>query len=274
LTFADKVAAVVTVADDGGSSGRLTAELGIPPPGDIRNCLVALAEPSTLTDIFQHRFSQGTLEGHPIGNLLIAALTEELGDFAAAVKEAGRLVGAKGDVFPATTELIGLSAIVEGGVVDGQVAVAQTEARIRSVHLKPSAPAANKDAVYAILGADQVVLGPGSLFTSVIATLLVPGIAQALRDTEAQRVFVCNSRQQPGETEGLDAAAHVHALLSHAGRNSLDVVIVQSPVLPGDGVPMNPTTWRFPDVKMIEAEVAHPDGGHDPDRLAAILRSL
>lgn len=272
--YASEVAAVVTVADDGGSSGRLTVELGIPPPGDIRNCLVALAEESTLARLFQHRFNRGELEGHPVGNLMIAALTEELGDFAAAVSTAGQMLGATGSVYPATTDLVRLSAIVEGGVVDGQVAVAQTDKRIRSVHLKPSAPSAYKEAVYAILGADQVVLGPGSLFTSVIATLLVPGIAQALRDTDAMRVFVCNSRQQPGETEGLDVAAHMHALLSHAGRASIDAVVVQAPLIPTGGVALNPAAWRFPEIKVIEADVADPDGGHDPDRLAEVLGGL
>lgn len=272
--YASEVSAVVTVADDGGSSGQLTADLGIPPPGDIRNCLVALSDNPELSEVFQHRFAKGTLEGHPLGNLFIAALAETSGDFGMAVEKAGHLLRAQGRVFPATTELVRLSAIVEGGVVDGQVAVAQTSKRIRSVHLKPSAPAAFKDAVYAILGADQVVLGPGSLFTSVIATLLVPGIAQALRDTDAQRVFVCNSRHQPGETEGLDAIAHVHALLSHAGRAAIDVAVINAPVIPGDGVVLNPAAWRFPDIKLIEAEVANPDGGHDPEKLAAVLAEL
>ncbi len=272
--YASEVSAVVTVADDGGSSGRLTAELGIPAPGDIRNCLVALANDSTLAHIFQHRFSEGTLEGHPIGNLIIAALVKEMGDFAAGVQEAGRLLQAEGRVHPATTEVVTLSAIVEGGVVDGQVAVAQTDKRIRSVHLRPSTPAANREAVYAILGADQIVIGPGSLFTSMIATLLVPGIGQALRDTDAQRVLVVNSRQQPGETEGLDAVSHVRAFLGHVGQGSLDVALVQSPVLALDGVPLNPHAWRFPDVKLIEADVARSDGGHDPRALAEVLRSL
>lgn len=272
--YASEVSAVVTVADDGGSSGRLTAELGIPPPGDIRRCLVALAEPSVLSRIFQHRFERGTLRGHPFGNLLIAALTEELEDFPRAVHEAGRLLGAEGRVYPATSELVGLSAIVEGGVVDGQVAVARSDKRIRSVHLKPSAPAADRDAVLAILGADQVVLGPGSLFTSIIATLLVPGIAQAVRDTRAQKVFVCNSRSQPGETEGLDARGHIEALLAHGGGDILDVVVFHSPVLPGDGIGAPPVGWGLGGIKIVEADVAAPDGGHDPRRLAATLAAL
>lgn len=271
--YASEVAAVVTVADDGGSSGRLTNELGIPPPGDIRNCLVALSDGGGWAELFQHRFTRGTLEGHPIGNLVIAALAEQEGDFAKAVQEAGRLLGVRGHVHPATSERVRLSALVEGGVVDGQVAVAQTKARIRSVHLKPSTPAADKEAVYAILGADQVILGPGSLFTSIIATLLVPGIGQALRDTDAARVFVCNSREQPGETEGLDATSHIEALLAHAGRGSVDYAVVQSPRIPGDGIELTGSGGTG-DVEVVPADVAHEDGGHDPERLAEVLSKL
>jgi uncharacterized cofD-like protein len=270
--YADEVAAVVTVADDGGSSGRLTTELGIPPPGDIRNCLVALSEGGPVSEIFQHRFGRGALEGHPIGNLVIAALAEMRGDFAAAVKEAGRLIGARGSVYPATTELVSLSALVEGGVVEGQVAVAQTRAPIRSVHLRPPSPVAHPEAVHAILTADQVVVGPGSLFTSIIATLLVPGIGRALADSSARRIFMCNARTQPGETEGLDVADHIEALLTHTGRGSIDAVVVQSPPL-GQGVTL-PGSWDYPGIELIEADVATAEGAHDPDRMAKVLASL
>lgn len=271
--YADDVAAVVTVADDGGSSGRLTTELGIPPPGDIRNCLVALADGGPLAEMFQHRFEQGTLEGHPIGNLVIAALAEMRGNFAAAVEETGRLLGSHGKVFPATTELVKLSALVEGGVVQGQVAVAQTTMPIHSVHLVPPDPRAHPEAVAAILDADQVVIGPGSLFTSLIATLLVPGIRDALAETSAARVFVCNARIQKGETEGMDAAQHVEALLVHAGSNSIDTVLLQSPAAP-DGVLLGREPWRWPDISVVEADVRRVDGGHEPELLAKALASL
>lgn len=273
LMYADDVAAVVTVADDGGSSGRLTTELGIPPPGDIRNCLVALADGGPLAEMFQHRFGTGTLEGHPIGNLVIAALAEMRGDFAAAVEETGRLLGSRGRVYPATTELVKLSALVEGGVVQGQVAVAQTTEPIHSVHLVPPDPRAHPQAVEAILDADQVVIGPGSLFTSLIATLLVPGIREALAETSAQRVFVCNARIQKGETEGMDAAQHVEALLVHAGSSSVDVVLLQSPG-PPDGVRLGDEPWAWPEIKVEEADVWRRDGGHDPELLAKALASL
>jgi uncharacterized cofD-like protein len=271
--YADEVSAVVTVADDGGSSGRLTTELGIPPPGDIRNCLVALARNDELARTFQHRFTTGTLEGHPVGNLIIAGLTGETGDFGLAVEKAGRMLEAEGRVFPATTELVSLSALVEGGVVDGQVAVATTKDPIRSVHLRPSSPAAYPEAVYAILGCDQVVVGPGSLFTSVIATLLVPGINKALSDSKAHRVFVCNARQQPGETEGLDASDHVRALLSHSGWGSIDTVIVQDPVLEG-GVTFDRGDAASLGPAFVTADVAGDDGAHDPDKLAKVLATL
>lgn len=270
--YADEVSAVVTVADDGGSSGRLTSELGIPPPGDIRNCLVALSGGGPLADMFQHRFTKGTLEGHPIGNLVIAALAEMRGNFAEAVEEAGRLIGADGHVYPSTTDLVQLSALVEGGVVDGQVAVAQTSAPIRSVHLRPSSPAAHPQAVFAILEADQVVIGPGSLFTSIIASILVPGIRKALADTKARRVFICNARPQPGETEGFDVVDHLEALVRHAGEGSVDAVVVQSPAAESPvGLPSG--GWPYPDIELIEADVA-PGGSHDPAHLAKVLAAL
>jgi uncharacterized cofD-like protein len=272
--YADEVAAVVTVADDGGSSGRLTREYGIPPPGDIRNCLVALADPSRLADIYQHRFDEGPFIGHTVGNIVIAALSEMTGDFATAVATAGDLIAAKGRVFPATTELVRLGARVEGGEIDGQVAVAQTHSPIEAVYLTPADPPAHEGAVAAIGTADQVVMGPGSLFTSLLAALLVPGIADALRSTSARRVFVCNSRMQKGETETLDATGHVTALIGHVGADSVDVVVVQSPELPTDGVRLDRSSMGMLDIEIVEADVARPDGSHDPRRLAEVLGRL
>lgn len=272
--YADDITAVVTVADDGGSSGRLTRELGILPPGDIRNCLVALSDDVELARLFQHRFSSGALTGHTVGNLVIAALTEQTGDFAAAVEAAGRLLSARGHVFPATTEHVDLRARVDGGVVKGQVAVAQSRAPIQAVYLKPPDPLAYAPAVDAIADADQVVLGPGSLFTSLIATLLVPDVARALRETHARRVFVCNSRMQKGETEGLPASAHVEAVLAHAGPYSLDAVVVQSPVVAADGVVVDDDALAFSKIEVVRADVARADGGHEPRRLADVLAGL
>ena len=272
-TYADEIEAVVTVADDGGSSGRLSRELGIPPPGDIRNCLVALADDSELARLCQHRFGSGPLTGHTLGNLLIAALTEITGDFAAAVERAGTLLEARGRVHPATIELVSMRARVEGGVVKGQVAVAQSQGLIQAVYLKPDDPPAHPDAVQAIRDADQVVLGPGSLFTSLIATLLVPGIRDALQRTQARRIFVCNARMQKGETQGLDAAAHVQALFAHAGPYCVDAVVVQSPPLSVDGVPVDRRSLEFLGPEVVEAHVAELDG-HSPELLGKVLAGL
>ena len=273
-SFADDVEAVVTVADDGGSSGRLTRELGIPPPGDIRNCLVALTEDQPLAALYQHRFRSGALTGHTVGNLVIAALTERTGDFAAAVAEAGRLLKVAGRVHPVTTDLVGLGARVRGGVVEGQVAVAQTSDPIQAVYLEPADPPANPGAVQAILDADQVVLGPGSLFTSLIATLLVPGVKKALNETNALRVFVCNARMQKGETQGLDASAHVEALFAHVGPFAVDVVVVQSPAISEDAVEVDVRSLEDLGVRVVQADLLLPTGAHDPERLAPVLASL
>lgn len=272
--YASDIAAVVTVADDGGSSGRLTRELGIPPPGDIRNCLVALSDDGELARLYQHRFTGGLLTGHTLGNLVIAALTDLSGDFAQAVAQAGRLIGVRGRVFPATTALVELGARVEGGAIEGQVAVAQTKAPIQAVYLTPNDPPACADAVDAILGADQVVMGPGSLFTSLLATLLVPGIRAAVRETNARRVFVCNNRQQKGETEGLDASAHVGALMAHVGHDCVDAVVVQVPQIATDGVAVDRDALEFLNVDVVEADTCATSGVHDPEKLAAVLRRL
>ncbi|MDQ3751304.1 MAG: uridine diphosphate-N-acetylglucosamine-binding protein YvcK [Actinomycetota bacterium] len=274
LLYADDVAAVVAMADDGGSSGRLTAELGIPPPGDVRNCLIALARDPANAELLQHRFQGGALSGHTVGNLVIAALTELRGGFGEAVDAAGRLLAVEGRVYPATTALVTLRARVQGDVVEGQVAVGETTAPIETVWLEPVEVPAYPPAVQAILKADQVVLGPGSLYTSLIATVLVPGITDALRRTTARRIFVCNTRMQPGETGGLDAVAHLRALLDHCGGACVDAAIVQSPVLGDDGVAFDPGLWPWPEITLIEADVAAGDEGHDPRRLSATLAAL
>lgn len=272
--YADEIAAVVTVADDGGSSGRLTRDLGVPPPGDIRNCLVALADRTELADLFQHRFGSGALTGHTVGNLVIAAMTEMTGDFAAAVREAGRVLGVVGTVHPATGALVELMARVEEGEIKGQVAVARSKSPIQAVYLDPPDPPASEAAVAAIMDADQIVLGPGSLFTSLIATVLVPGIKSALQETSARRIFVCNTRMQKGETEGLAASDHVQALLAHVGPSAADMVLVQSPEIPVDGVRIDRDALEFLRIEVVEADIAASEGAHDPGRLAAVLRGL
>jgi uncharacterized cofD-like protein len=236
--------------------------------------LVALSDRPEIADLFQHRFASGALTGHTVGNLIIAALTEMTGDFAAAVQEAARALHVVGSVYPATTSLVGLMARVQGGEIKGQVAVAQTKSPIQAVYLNPADPPAHPSAVAAIMEADQIVIGPGSLFTSVIATLLVPGIRKALQDTKAKRVFVCNARLQKGETEDLTAADHVQALLAHAGAFAVDAVVVQAPELPVDGVVLEREGLDFLGIEVIEADVANTHGMHDPEGLAKVLAKL
>lgn len=272
--YSNDVSAVVTVADDGGSSGRLTRELGVPPPGDIRNCLVALADDALLARVYQHRFGDGALTGHTVGNLLIAALTEMTGDFGVAVEEAGRLLDVQGRVFPATTRLVKLGAHVQGGTVTGQVAVARSSRPIHQVYLDPPNPPAHPGAVEAILQADQILLGPGSLFTSLIATLLVPQIREALVQATGCKVFVCNNRIQKGETEGFTAAAHVAALASHIGSARLDAIVLQAPVLETDGVINDLGSLPVGGPRLVQADISDAEGGHETTALAQVLMSL
>jgi uncharacterized cofD-like protein len=205
---------------------------------------------------------------------VIAALTERDGDFAEAVADAGRLLRCAGHVFPATTALVDLLARVEGGEIRGQVAVAQTDEPIQAVFLEPADPPACAGAVDAIMRADHVVLGPGSLFTSLIATLLVPDVRHALQRTDARKILVCNSRMQKGETEGLDAAAHVGAVLAQMGPDALDVVIAQTPGMGSDAVTLDRAALQHYAVDVVEADVVKPSGVHDPERLAAVLADL
>jgi len=219
--YAGSVTAVVSVADDGGSSGRLRRDLGVPAPGDLRKSLIALASGAgPWVKVFEHRFASGELEGHALGNLLIVGLAEALGDVPEALAEAGRLLGAVGRVLPATADPVVLVAEVDGAAVEGQVAVAAAGAlgRIGGVHVAPGNAAACPGAVEAILEADQVILGPGSLYTSVLAALCVPGIMAAVRATPGRVVQVANMLSEVPETEGLDGTDHLRALLDHNAR--------------------------------------------------------
>lgn len=265
--YAADVTAVVSVADDGGSSGRLRHALGIAAPGDIRRCLVAMGDPDSMWGrAFEHRFDAGDLRGHSLGNVVIAGLSAVTGDFLTALEEAGRLLGVEaGRVLPATATPVVLEAEAERGTVRGQLAVATATAtgRIHSVRIVPPDAAPPPAVLAAVAAADQVVLGPGSLFTSVLAALAPAALKEALRTTTAQRVYVCNLGTQVPETVGYDAAGHVEALLAH------DVAI--------DAVLCDP---RFrvagpSSVPVHVRPVAREDGrGHDPARLAGALADL
>jgi len=267
--YADDICAIVSVADDGGSSGRLRADFGIPPPGDLRKCLVALAEPEALwTRAFEHRFDGGELEGHAFGNLVIAGLADTTGDFSAALAEAGRLLGAVGSVVPATCEPVVLKAVVGTdahggeGSIQGQVAVANA-GRIVGVSLVPADPEPSTAALEALARADQVVIGPGSLFTSVLAVVAVPALRDALAATPGRKVYVCNLREQKPETTGYDVADHVDALAAHG--LEVDAVLYHPGALP----------VGTPGVMCVERPIARqPNTAHDPELLAAALVDL
>jgi len=271
-SYASSLTAVVSVADDGGSSGRLRRDLGIVPPGDLRTCLGALASPdSVLAQAFEHRFegaaltgSDADLGGHALGNLVLTGLLAVTGDVQAAVDEAARLLGAVGRVVPATYEPVVLAAEAACGAVEGQSNVARTP-KIRRLSLVPVDVAAASAAVAAIAAADQVVLGPGSLYTSVLAAASVVGISAALRGARAQRVYVANLRPQPGETEGYDVADHVAAMLAHG--IEVDLVLYDGALIDLGTLPTG--------VRAVDRPLAKPNGlAHDSRQLAQALVDL
>jgi len=228
-----EVTAVVTTADDGGSSGALRRAYGVPAAGDVRNCLVALsAGANPLAAVFQHRFDGGGgLAGHTVGNVVLTALAQRLGDFSRAVEAAGLLLGVRGRVLPASDRPVELVARLEDGrIVRGETSIARSGGRIEELRLARAAKAP-REAVEAILAADVVVLGPGSLYSSVLASVLARGMPEALRATAATRVLVVNLLTQPGETEGCSAADHVRAVQQHLG-DVVDVALVHRPPLP------------------------------------------
>lgn len=213
--FANIVTAIVSVADDGGSSGRLREAFGIPAPGDLRKCLDALLPGRTaLGDALEHRFDAGELQGHAFGNLLLAALTATTGDFVEAVGECCRLLNTVGEVLPATETPVTLCASTSDSTLAGQVRIMTTEG-VTKVSLTPSDARSPRRAVDAIGEADLIVLGPGSLYTSVLAALAPNDLRIAMQETSAKKVYVCNLRQQVPETAGYDVARHVRALAAH-----------------------------------------------------------
>ncbi|WP_086827894.1 uridine diphosphate-N-acetylglucosamine-binding protein YvcK [Streptomyces sp. NRRL B-24572] len=278
--------AVVTVADDGGSSGRLREELGVLPPGDLRKALAALCGDDdwgqTWARVIQHRFqSKGEINGHAVGNLLIVALWEQLGDPVQALDLVGRLLGAQGRVLPMSAVPLELQALVRGhdperpdevDTVRGQATVALTPGEVQSVHLVPHDPPAVPEAVAAVLDADWVVLGPGSWFSSVIPHLLVPELLDALAETKARKVLSLNLAPQPGETEGFSPQRHLEVLGRHAPKLALDVVLADEAAVPDVSArePLADAAKRLGAAVEL-APVARPDGSakHDPELLAA-----
>jgi uncharacterized cofD-like protein len=283
------ITAVVTVADDGGSSGLLRRDMGVLPPGDIRSCLVALADDeSLLGQLFRYRFPEGGLQGHSFGNLFLAALAEVTGDFERAVQESTSVLKVHGRVLPATLQNVELHAQVEGGDrVAGESSITAHERLPLRVWLEPRAPDALPQALDAIAAADLVVLGPGSLFTSVIPNLLIPGVREALRAARARVVYVCNVMTQPGETDGFSAADHLEALHRHGAAGLIDIILVNDAPAPEAVVQAysrkgaGPVAVDRRRLRELHVLVAHDDlaGGsdlfrHDPARLAGALMRL
>jgi len=279
--------AIVSVADDGGSSGRLRQALGLPPPGDIRACLAAMSEDEDLlTQLFQYRFRQGEeLLGHSFGNLFIAALSSVTGSFEEGVREAGRVLGVAGQVLPATSANIALIAdktlAIAGEAIriEGESRIPSIPGRIRRVQLEPVDPPAYPAAIQAILSADMIIIGPGSLYTSILPNLLVPRLAEAIETSRAFKVFVCNIATQKGETDHLNCCQHLEAIEAHIERNLVDMVVANDNLehLPGDEVELvDPGLDQPISVPIYTTDLidTHIPTRHDSDKLAETLIAL
>jgi uncharacterized cofD-like protein len=228
--YTSRITAMVTVSDDGGSSGRLRSELGVLPPGDIRNCLVALAETETLMNkVFQHRFLQGgSLQGHNLGNLLLVAMTEITGDFILAIREVSKVLAVRGKVLPATLEPVILGGIMaDGNQVIGETAIRDYPASINEVYLIPECGPL-PETLQAINEADAIIIGPGSLYTSIIPNLLVKGVIEAIADSRAPKFYISNIMTEEGETDNFTAADHLRVIQKHTGKQIIDYAVVNS----------------------------------------------
>lgn len=228
--YTNNITAVVTVGDDGGSSGRLREDMGILPPGDIRNCIAALADDDNLiTELFQYRFKKGEgLEGHSFGNLFLTALCAITGNMVKAVKESSKVLNIRGVVLPATLDDMKLAAEFEdGSTIKGESNIPEEHKHIKKLFTEPAHCKALPEVLEAIANADLIILGPGSLYTSVIPNLLVDGIVDAIMESTAKKIYVCNIMTQPGETDNYSVASHINALITHAkGRKIIDAVLV------------------------------------------------
>ena len=223
------LAAIVTVSDDGGSSGRLRDELQMLPPGDIRNCMIALSEDSTLLSrLFRHRFrGQGELGGHSFGNLFLAALTEVTGDFTEAVRLSSEVLTSKGHIYPATISDVRLAAELEDGtVVRGETQISASRAAIRRLRLEPEQCLPLPEVLKAIRAADIITVGPGSLYTSILPNLLVARVSQAIGESSATKIFICNLMTQPGETDNYSAKQHLETVRNYAPEIRFDFIVV------------------------------------------------
>lgn len=287
------ITAIVTVADDGGSSGKLRDELGMPPPGDIRNCLVALADTEPLMEeLFQYRFSnEGHLVGHSFGNLFIASMSELLDDFEEAIKESSKVLAIRGQVLPATSENVQLGAIYKDNSKQiGESLIPVIGKEIDEVFLEPSNCKPSQKALESIKEADIIVLGPGSLYTSLLPNLLIDEIQKEIKDSSASKVFICNVMTQPGETTNFSAADHLKAIYKHTGDNIFDWIVVNKKQISGKSVRRYEEEGAFPveidyqelrklDVKIKEEDLLAKSKDntylrHNPEKLANVVLNI
>lgn len=288
--YTGNITAIVTVTDNGGHSGRLREELGMLPPGDIRNCLVALADTEPLMEkIFQYRFAAGeSLMGQNLGNLFLAGLTEILGDFTAAIKQVSRVLAVRGQVLPSTLESVTLCAeLASGEVVEGEIEISSSREPIQRLFLNPENPRPLKEAIEAIEGADVIILGPGSLYTSVLPNLLVNDLAAAIRRARGLCIYICNVMTQPGETDDYTAADHLIALQDHLGAEMVDYVVVNTERVPAHllkryeeegsySVKVDLDRLRTLGVEVIQAKLISHENyvRHDSGSLARVVMGL
>ncbi len=284
--YTGNLTAVVTVADNGGSSGRLRGSLGILPPGDIRNCMVALADTEPLMErLFQHRFEGGELSGHAFGNLFLAAMEEAAGDFVSGLRASSRVLAVRGQVLPVTLDQVQLEAETDGGqIVQGESQIGQSHARIHRIWMVPADAKPLPETIDAIRSADLIVLGPGSLYTSVIPNLLVKGVAEEIRLSPALCIYVANVMTQPGETYHFTLRDHVDALSQVLGDGVIDVVLVNNRDVPADLLARYGQEGAEPvrgtkasglpgHYRLMEADVLSAESvvRHDPEKLARSL---
>jgi uncharacterized cofD-like protein len=282
------ITAIVSVADDGGSSGKIRKELGILPPGDIRNCLAALSsDEALLSQLFQYRFpdGEGELMGHSFGNLFISALADLTGSFEGAVSESGRVLAVHGRVLPSTLRDVRLVAdvrlphLVNEVRIEGESRIPEAAGKVRHIWLEPNSPPSFPEVVKAILGADLIVVGPGSLFTSILPNLLVPDIADAIRASRALKIYVCNVATQPGETDYFNCGDHLRAIEDHVNGNLFDVILVNNDCV--EALPEN-LHWVEIDDDLQDNYSIYQGGlvdkvrpwHHDSEKLAQVLMDL
>ena len=224
------ITAVVTVADDGGSSGKIRSDMNIPSPGDIRNVIAALSDVEPyLEKMFQYRFDSGEVKGHPVGNLMIAAMTDIHGDFSTAVKVMSRILNVRGTVLPTTNDIATLNAVLSTGeIIRGESSITEAGGVIDHVYITPSRVKSNEDVLRAIEQADYIIMGPGSLYTSIIPNLVISKVSEKIRESSAKKIYICNVMTQHGETDNYSVSDHVVAINKHVEENIFDLVIANS----------------------------------------------